>query len=592
MKNPFYFSQSLKLIPLCLMLLSFIQVTAQDLPIFKGFEVNNLEKTNNDVLKTIFKTQNIYDLNVSEINEYAKSQTEGIDFQLDLGKAGTYDVYLERVDYRAPSYTERVMTEKGEVVFPERESVTYKGSSALGLEHQIRMTIAENQFYGYFNIDGEEIFIEPLHNFIEGVDRHQVVVYNAKNVIPKKGTCDHSTTFDQVQAKKDELKNKGGEFDKSSACYVVQIAYGADYGMYNRHGGVAGAHNHIHSILNLVNNIYENNVSTLMVVTDSYLSSCSSCDPWTSSTNGYTLRDNFANWAYSGGFNQPHQAGSLWTTRNIYSPYGAGYGLVGVAQTIGGVCSSLQYNINEDYSSSSTSLSRLWAHEMGHTFGAYHDSGTGYIMASSTGGFGPDFSSTSKNSIGNHLSSVSSCVMDNCTQSCGAFSSSDFWASNITSTSAKINWVENGAYYYKAYYRKLGTSSWTSVGKSYTNYQYFYYLQPNTTYQYHVRVFCPSGVYYSSTKTFKTSYGKNDGMALGDTEVSIYPNPTQDYLTIENIHSSDIVSLNIYDTAGKLVKRIDPQTLEGNRRIDLSDLETGLYILNINDTVIKKINKM
>ncbi len=63
-------------------------------------------------------------------------------------------------------------------------------------------------------------------------------------------------------------------------------------------------------------------------------------------------------------------------------------------------------------------------------------------------------------------------------------------------------------------------------------------------------------------------------LAINDVNVRIYPNPVVDYLTIE---SDELIGLSIYDLNGQLmkVKRLS------NRRIDLSHLNQGIYLLEV-----------
>jgi len=57
-----------------------------------------------------------------------------------------------------------------------------------------------------------------------------------------------------------------------------------------------------------------------------------------------------------------------------------------------------------------------------------------------------------------------------------------------------------------------------------------------------------------------------------DTNVSVYPNPTTDTLTIETTQKFN--SVNIYDLTGKVVK-----TFEGNTVLNVSSLQAGMYFL-------------
>lgn len=59
-------------------------------------------------------------------------------------------------------------------------------------------------------------------------------------------------------------------------------------------------------------------------------------------------------------------------------------------------------------------------------------------------------------------------------------------------------------------------------------------------------------------------------------DLTLYPNPTADYFTINN--AKDIVSVKIYDLSGKVVKS---QLESVNDKFDVSNLEKGIYTVSI-----------
>jgi hypothetical protein len=61
------------------------------------------------------------------------------------------------------------------------------------------------------------------------------------------------------------------------------------------------------------------------------------------------------------------------------------------------------------------------------------------------------------------------------------------------------------------------------------------------------------------------------------TSLKVYPNPTSNFITIENNNVEQFLSINLLDYAGKQIKSIDPQ----NTSINLSDLAPGIYLLQI-----------
>ncbi|CAM4292768.1 FG-GAP-like repeat-containing protein [Flavobacterium terrigena] len=60
-------------------------------------------------------------------------------------------------------------------------------------------------------------------------------------------------------------------------------------------------------------------------------------------------------------------------------------------------------------------------------------------------------------------------------------------------------------------------------------------------------------------------------------EIKIYPNPTSDYLSISNLESINVSTMNIIDTTGKTIKKVTSNFT----KIDVSNLSEGIYILSI-----------
>lgn len=63
-------------------------------------------------------------------------------------------------------------------------------------------------------------------------------------------------------------------------------------------------------------------------------------------------------------------------------------------------------------------------------------------------------------------------------------------------------------------------------------------------------------------------------------EISIYPNPTSDYITIENNNSEQFLSIELLDYAGKRSKSFNPNSTS----VNLNDLAPGVYLLQITTT--------
>jgi hypothetical protein len=85
------------------------------------------------------------------------------------------------------------------------------------------------------------------------------------------------------------------------------------------------------------------------------------------------------------------------------------------------------------------------------------------------------------------------------------------------------------------------------------------------------------------------NYGDEDlwGLTLNSTlevteihtspSIKLYPNPTSNFITIENNNSEQFLSIDLLDYAGKHIKSFKPN----NTSINLSDLNPGIYLLQM-----------
>lgn len=113
-------------------------------------------------------------------------------------------------------------------------------------------------------------------------------------------------------------------------------------------------------------------------------------------------------------------------------------------------------------------------------------------------------------------------------------------------------------------------------------------LADDTSYQYCMSVYHDGSIFLvSNTFYFTTEFDGVD--ELQNTNISIYPNPTSDFI---NIDCKDVpwrvsIPINIYSLDGKLVK-----TVENANVVDVRDLDEGLYLINIGGTIKKFVVEM
>ena len=79
--------------------------------------------------------------------------------------------------------------------------------------------------------------------------------------------------------------------------------------------------------------------------------------------------------------------------------------------------------------------------------------------------------------------------------------------------------------------------------------------------------------------------GIND---IKNSNIKIYPNPTNNIFNIEGLTKNENNTIQIFDVQGKLVIT---KTINEKGMIDLSELNKGVYVIKIGD-VVQRIVKM
>ena len=79
---------------------------------------------------------------------------------------------------------------------------------------------------------------------------------------------------------------------------------------------------------------------------------------------------------------------------------------------------------------------------------------------------------------------------------------------------------------------------------------------------------------------------------FNNTSISVYPNPTRDYVIVETPVNNTNISYEVYDITGKVA--ISNKTLNNSKQIELKSLQSGIYFLHLDldgTTQIQKIIK-
>lgn len=365
---------------------------------FSSYEILHLDS------KSIYneiKTSN-------SLNEFKISLGNGAEWNLNLRSSG-----IIHPDYKVVSYEGGLKNLTiGTTAIPMKGTVNGISNS------EVALTFNDNFVYGFIRIGFDEYYIEPVEHLIEKSTYNDFVVYSPRDII-NSHIYECAYEVDAKELKK--VKNNSEEITGNrmpGECIEIRYAAASDWSMRVKYGSNTGVENHNIGVMNDVQTNYDNEFADEIQfnIVEQWISACSSCDPWTTSTDAGALLDSFTDWAPSG-FSSSHDLGGLWTNRNLDG------GTVGIAW-LGVLCTNLKYHVLQDFTSNATSLRVMTAHEIGHNFNASHDaSGSGFIMAPSVNS-STTWSSSSINSMQNEYGSA------NCLNNCSTGSS--FPTANFT----------------------------------------------------------------------------------------------------------------------------------------------------------------
>ncbi len=268
----------------------------------------------------------------------------------------------------------------------------------------VRLVVNDHFINGFLEIDEEKYFIQPMRDFDAFAENDQFVIYNEKDAIAseEEATCaTHTKTFDENIALESSANHS------AMGCFEVEMNLATDWSYFMDKGSNStGVMNAATAVLNNVQGNYDDEFfdELVYIVNEFWISDCSSCDPWTSSTDAGTLLNSFRSWAPTG-FSSAHDVATLWTDRDFDGS------TVGVAW-VGTICTGSRYNTCQDFTTSAWQLRVLQAHELGHNWSSFHDSGSGFIMSPSVNNSSL-WSAQSISSIDSHVASrtcLSSCA--------------------------------------------------------------------------------------------------------------------------------------------------------------------------------------
>jgi len=337
-----------------------------------GFAMASAPASGQDLADLLADELFLGDYTLTEI-DVPEDRPEAFQTQFEF-EGEVYTLDLEKHSVRAPGY--RVLVDDGQG--PLREVApppvsTYRGEVVEIPGSIASLSITESGVDVQIAFPGQENepwAIQPVSDVdpTQPADLH--VAYTTEDMLPTPYECgvDHLPGIEHKPAP----QAPAGPNPRLDIVSLTELAWDVDFPAFQELGGsVNNAIAEVEGITNDVTEVYERDVAITYEITTTIVRTSSGADPYTSGEISVFINQVQAEWG-PGGPQQDVQRDlvHVLTGRDLRS--GGFTGVIGVAPTLGSVCSiALGFAISENLSNS-FSETGLVAHEMGHNWSSPH----------------------------------------------------------------------------------------------------------------------------------------------------------------------------------------------------------------------------
>ncbi|MCL2414648.1 MAG: M12 family metallo-peptidase [Bacteroidales bacterium] len=294
------------------------------------------------------------------LNELHTNKSALFQIRINDNLSWTFDMVVN--DMRAPSFRQVVVTDEGEFECNNFVLNTFKGETSDG--RVARFTIDENTFFGVILGENYHYMIRSARDYTRNADDRRFIVYKSWDVIATE------REFDFINDALIVSSDGGNEIashalDTPPPCaYILRIATDADFEFYQLHG--SNTNNHIRSILNMVEGVYQSAFGMRFMIT--FQAVVNRPNHLYTSTNAGTLLNEFRNYWNANRRSVERNIAHLFTNKNLNY---LGYAFVG--QINGNANNNWAYALS-GHVNHSNRLHEIVAHEIGHNLNAGHPS--------------------------------------------------------------------------------------------------------------------------------------------------------------------------------------------------------------------------